>query len=134
MSVLHLNPYPAPPPPHPQSRTWLMKHYHPAEFLAGVLTTGKGFYSPLVYTLECRRLGIGFLTLCCTGLAFGEISERDVDASAVVWRLSCPPLPAQLADGPPRQPTARRVGGTMASPWPCKGRRSASPIAAAPSA
>jgi DNA-directed DNA polymerase III PolC len=37
------------------------KHYHPAEFMAGVLTNGKGFYSPLVYTLECRRLGIGFL-------------------------------------------------------------------------
>jgi DNA-directed DNA polymerase III PolC len=38
------------------------KHYHPAEFMAGVLTNGKGFYSPLVYTLECRRLGIGFLS------------------------------------------------------------------------
>jgi error-prone DNA polymerase len=37
------------------------KHYHPAEFMAGVLTNGKGFYSALVYTLECRRLGIGFL-------------------------------------------------------------------------
>lgn len=41
-----------------------MKHYHPAEFLAAVLTNGKGFYSPLVYTLECRRLGIGFLLPC----------------------------------------------------------------------
>ncbi|MBB5030534.1 DNA polymerase III subunit alpha [Prosthecobacter vanneervenii] len=38
------------------------KHYHPAEFMAGVLTNGKGFYSSLVYTLECRRLGIGFLS------------------------------------------------------------------------
>jgi DNA polymerase III alpha subunit len=38
------------------------KHYHPAEFMAGVLTNGKGFYSPLVYTLECRRLGIAFLS------------------------------------------------------------------------
>lgn len=38
------------------------KHYHPAEFMAGVLTNGKGFYSALVYTLECRRLGIGFLS------------------------------------------------------------------------
>jgi DNA-directed DNA polymerase III PolC len=37
------------------------KHYHPAEFMASVLTNGKGFYSSLVYTLECRRLGIGFL-------------------------------------------------------------------------
>jgi DNA-directed DNA polymerase III PolC len=40
------------------------KHYHPAEFMAAVLSNGKGFYSPLVYTLECRRLGIGFLSPC----------------------------------------------------------------------
>ncbi|MFO1485537.1 MAG: DNA polymerase III subunit alpha [Verrucomicrobiaceae bacterium] len=38
------------------------KHYHPAEFMAAVLSNGKGFYSALVYTLECRRLGIGFLS------------------------------------------------------------------------
>ncbi len=37
------------------------KHYFPAEFLAAVLTHEKGFYSPLFYTLEARRLGIGFL-------------------------------------------------------------------------
>jgi DNA-directed DNA polymerase III PolC len=40
------------------------KHYHPAEFMAAVLSNGKGFYSALVYTLECRRLGIGFLSPC----------------------------------------------------------------------
>ncbi len=39
---------------------WL-KHYYPAEFMAAVLTNGKGFYSPLVYVLECHRLGIGLL-------------------------------------------------------------------------
>jgi DNA-directed DNA polymerase III PolC len=39
---------------------WL-KHYFPAEFMAAVLTNGKGFYQPLVYVLECHRLGIGFL-------------------------------------------------------------------------
>ena len=38
-----------------------MKRYHPAEFLAAVLTNGKGFYSPLVYVLECHRLGLSFL-------------------------------------------------------------------------
>jgi error-prone DNA polymerase len=37
---------------------WL-KLRHPAVFLAAVLEHGKGFYDPLVYTLECRRLGIG---------------------------------------------------------------------------
>jgi DNA polymerase III alpha subunit len=39
---------------------WLKLHY-PAEFMAAVLTNGKGFYSPLVYVLECHRLGISLL-------------------------------------------------------------------------
>ncbi|MEN9676130.1 MAG: hypothetical protein RIS76_2026 [Verrucomicrobiota bacterium] len=39
---------------------WL-KRYHPAEFMAGVLTHGKGFYHPLVYVLECHRLGLRLL-------------------------------------------------------------------------
>jgi DNA polymerase-3 subunit alpha len=39
---------------------WL-KRYYPAEFMAGVLTNGKGFYHPLVYVLECHRLGLKFL-------------------------------------------------------------------------
>jgi error-prone DNA polymerase len=39
---------------------WL-KRYHPAEFMAAVLTNGKGFYDPLVYVLECHRLGLKLL-------------------------------------------------------------------------
>jgi error-prone DNA polymerase len=39
---------------------WLKRHY-PAEFMAAVLTHGKGFYDPLVYVLESRRLGLQFL-------------------------------------------------------------------------
>jgi error-prone DNA polymerase len=39
----------------------VLKRYHPREFLAAVLTHGKGFYSRLAYTLECRRLGIEIL-------------------------------------------------------------------------
>ena len=39
---------------------WL-KRYFPAEFMAAVLTNGKGFYQPLVYVLECHRLGISLL-------------------------------------------------------------------------
>lgn len=39
---------------------WLKKYY-PAEFMAGVLSNGKGFYASLVYVLECHRLGITFL-------------------------------------------------------------------------
>jgi DNA-directed DNA polymerase III PolC len=40
---------------------WL-KCYHPTEFMAAVLTHGKGFYHPLVYVLECHRLGIKLLS------------------------------------------------------------------------
>lgn len=39
---------------------WL-KRYYPVEFMAGVLSNGNGFYSPLVYILECHRLGIPIL-------------------------------------------------------------------------
>ena len=39
---------------------WL-KRYYPAEFMAAVLSNGKGFYDPLVYVLEGHRLGLGFL-------------------------------------------------------------------------
>ncbi|HLP75279.1 MAG TPA: DNA polymerase III subunit alpha, partial [Candidatus Paceibacterota bacterium] len=39
---------------------WL-KCYHPAEFMAAVLSNGKGFYHPLVYVLESHRLGLKFL-------------------------------------------------------------------------
>ena len=50
---------------------WL-KRYHPAEFMAGVLTHGKGFYHPLVYVLECHRLGLQLLPPSVNepGLAF----------------------------------------------------------------
>ena len=39
---------------------WLKRNY-PAEFMAAVLTNGKGFYDPLVYVLESLRLGLQFL-------------------------------------------------------------------------
>jgi len=39
---------------------WIKLNY-PAEFMAAVLTNGKGFYDPLVYVLECHRLGIPLL-------------------------------------------------------------------------
>jgi DNA-directed DNA polymerase III PolC len=41
---------------------WLKRNY-PAEFMAAVLTNGKGFYDPLVYVLESHRLGLQFLPL-----------------------------------------------------------------------
>jgi DNA polymerase III alpha subunit len=42
---------------------WL-KRYYPAWFMAAVLTNRKGFYHPLVYILECHRLGIPLLPPC----------------------------------------------------------------------
>ena len=39
---------------------WLKLNF-PAEFMAAVLTNGKGFYDPLVYVLESHRLGLKFL-------------------------------------------------------------------------
>jgi DNA polymerase III alpha subunit len=57
------------------------KHYHPAEFMAAVLTNGKGFYSPLVYTLECRRLGIGFLSPCINVLSDAFMVEAMTTAN-----------------------------------------------------
>ena len=42
---------------------WLKLRF-PAEFMASVLTHGKGFYSPLVYVLECHRLGIPLRPPC----------------------------------------------------------------------
>jgi DNA-directed DNA polymerase III PolC len=39
---------------------WLKK-YFPVEFMVAVLSNGKGFYHPIVYVLECHRLGIKLL-------------------------------------------------------------------------
>ena len=39
---------------------WL-KRYFPVEFMAAVLSNGKGFYHSIVYVLECHRLGIKLL-------------------------------------------------------------------------
>jgi error-prone DNA polymerase len=55
---------------------WL-KRYHPAEFLACVLSNGKGFYSTLAYTLECRRLGIGFLPPDVNASRWNFVPERN---------------------------------------------------------
>jgi DNA polymerase III alpha subunit len=46
-----------------------LKRYWPAEFLASVLTHGKGFYSRLFYTIEARRLGVLFAGPEVNGMA-----------------------------------------------------------------
>ena len=54
-----------------------LKHYHAPEFLAAVLTNGKGFYSLLAYSLECRRLGMGFRLPCVNASRAGYRVEYD---------------------------------------------------------
>jgi error-prone DNA polymerase len=58
---------------------WL-KRYYPAEFMAAVLSNGKGFYDPLVYVLECHRLGLPLLppTVNEPGPAFQVVRPRPV--------------------------------------------------------
>ena len=60
---------------------WLKLNY-PVEFMAAVLTNGKGFYSPLVYVLECHRLGIPLLPPSVNepGPAFSVIEETPQNA------------------------------------------------------
>ena len=53
-----------------------LKRYHPVEFLSCVLSNGKGFYSTLAYTLECRRLGINFLSPDVNASREGFVPER----------------------------------------------------------
>jgi DNA polymerase III alpha subunit len=79
---------------------WL-KRYYPAEFMAAVLTNGKGFYHPIVYVLECHRLGISLPpSVNAPGPAFHaaageqkgmwESEKRTLSARAVSLFLTCP--------------------------------------------
>ena len=68
------------------------KHYHPAEFMAGVLTNGKGFYSSLVYTLESRRLGIGVL-LPDVNILSDAFSVEASSVDLARWRSECARAP-----------------------------------------
>jgi error-prone DNA polymerase len=62
---------------------WL-KRYYPVEFMAAVLSNGKGFYHPLVYVLECHRLGIPLRPPSVNepGPMFAVVAASDANASA----------------------------------------------------
>ena len=66
---------------------WL-KQYYPAEFMAAVLTNGKGFYDPLVYVLECHRLGLKFLP--------PTVNEPGPGFQVVADGRAGTPLPAEM--------------------------------------
>ncbi|MEJ5359007.1 MAG: PHP domain-containing protein, partial [Desulfobacterales bacterium] len=61
-----------------------LKTHHPAEFMAAVLGNGGGFYRPLAYVSEARRLGL-------------RVLPPDVTASDVRWSGSGGTLRAGLA-------------------------------------
>ena len=93
---------------------WL-KRYYPAEFMAGVLTNGKGFYDPVVYILECHRLGLQFLppTINQPGPAF------TVEHGAIR-------VPVTRAKGLTQRTTDRLLAEIAARPIPVAGRFPAS--------
>ncbi len=55
---------------------WLKARY-PAEYMAAVLENARGFYSPLFYAVECRRLGIRLFGPCVnqSGVSFQTIAD-----------------------------------------------------------
>lgn len=63
---------------------WL-KRYYPAHFMAAVLSNGKGFYDPIVYILECHRLGIKLLLpwINQPGVDF-EVCESDATSTPAI--------------------------------------------------
>jgi hypothetical protein len=70
-----------------------LKRYFPAEFLAVILSNGKGFYSTLAYTLECRRLGIGFASPDANVSRCGYFPEQSSQGARIrvplladIWR------------------------------------------------
>ncbi|HEY3857552.1 MAG TPA: hypothetical protein VGO67_24485 [Verrucomicrobiae bacterium] len=63
----------------PYQSAWF-KFYFPAEFMAAVLTNGKGFYHPLVYALESHRLGLKLLP------------PSAMNPARLSWRMSRPPI------------------------------------------
>jgi DNA polymerase III alpha subunit len=67
-----------------------LKRYHPAEFLAAVLTNEKGFYSAMAYTLEARRLDIGFLSPDVNASRSGfypEFREGKAHLRVPLWKV-----------------------------------------------
>jgi len=92
-----------------------LKCYHAPEFLAAVLTNGKGFYSRLAYTLECRRLGMGFRLPCVNASRAGYwVEHRPYDPYTACLRL---PLSAakDLTDAMLRRARTERERAAFAS-------------------
>jgi len=71
---------------------WL-KRYFPAEFMAAVLSNGKGFYDPVVYVLECHRLGLKLQppSVNAPGPEFSVLGESNAPGrSSLPFPAPCP--------------------------------------------
>ena len=90
---------------------WLKRNF-PAEFMAAVLTNGKGFYRPLVYVLEAWRLGVPLLPPWVNepGPAFTVVNEIRNPKSEVrkkVWASQRSALHPGIMEGrAPRVPSS----------------------------
>ncbi len=95
-----------------------LKCYHAPEFLAAVLTNGKGFYSRLAYTLECRRLGMGFLLPCVNASHIGYwVEDRSYEPYPPYTAHLRLPLSAakELTENTLTRAAAERIRGPFAS-------------------
>ena len=89
---------------------WL-KRYFPAEFMAAVLTNGKGFYHPLVYVLESWRLGVPLVGPWVNqpGPGFAVVSEKAGKWVSEKDAPLCPRSPTHPLTHSPATPSAIRV-------------------------
>jgi error-prone DNA polymerase len=93
---------------------WL-KRYYPVEFMAAVLTHGKGFYDPLVYVLECHRLGIPLLPPAVNQPGPGFNVQRQTSNAEPPARKSESPPPGRIGLKAIRVPVAQIKGLTQAT-------------------
>lgn len=54
-----------------------LKAHYPAEFMAGVLSNGGGFYSAAVYVWECKRLGLNVNLPCINKSNYKYTGRKD---------------------------------------------------------
>jgi pimeloyl-ACP methyl ester carboxylesterase len=62
-----------------------LKAHYPAEFFAGVLSNGGGFYGPMAYLSEARRWGIEVRLPCV------NTSEKDYTGKSIEFSTVSPP-------------------------------------------
>jgi DNA-directed DNA polymerase III PolC len=113
---------------------WL-KRYFPAEFMAAVLTNGKGFYHPLVYVLECHRLGLELLPPSANAPGPGyQVELRPLSESAEAAAPLGPPgiHPIKAAPRAIRAPLTSIKGLTRATTEQLLAARAQRPFASLP--